>query len=140
MKELTRRVILTVFKVAGELHIDLTNNSFTLPVSHCSEVKELNGPKSVGVGPPIVENKTGNTNVYTEKTHLSGFAVTCLRDTTVFLGEKNLACSSQSEWDWVKVAQVIRGMPAKDRHKTMLDGVLCNVATRVTARLHWVDP
>lgn len=90
--------------------------------------------------PPIVENKTGNTNVYIEKTHLSGFAVTCLRDTTVFLGEKNLACSSQSEWDWVKVAQVIRGMPAKDRHKTMLDSVLCNVATRVTARLHWVDP
>lgn len=65
--------------------------------------------------------------------------LTCLRDTPLFPGEKNPACSSEAEWDWVKVVQVIRGMPAKDRHETMLDGVLCNMATHATPRLHWVD-
>lgn len=40
----------------------------------------------------------------------------------------------------MKVVQVIRGMPAKDRRETMLDGVLCNMATHATPpRLHWVD-
>lgn len=65
--------------------------------------------------------------------------MTCLRDTPLFPGEKNPACSSEAEWDWVKVVQVIRGMPAKDRHETMLDGVLCNMATHATPRFHWVD-